>query len=105
MKTAQGDLEGRILGCVDRGLLAIGESGRHVIYWHMEQDKHLSRESIAKEPRKFIEALQGMFGPGAATLEKTIVREMKTEFRISGDIESFEEAVEEASRREGVAKG
>ena len=105
MRTAQEDLEGRILGCVDRGLLAIGESARRAIYWHMEQDKHMRRESFAKEPRKFIEALEGMFGPGAATLEKAIVREMKTEFGISGDAEGFEEAVEEASRKEGVAKG
>ena len=91
----------RVLECVDRGMAPVGESARQAIYWHIEHSQHLKRDEIPRKPTQFIKALEEMLGPGAKTLEKTIVGEMKREFNLNHGTVSFEKAVMEAAKSFG----
>jgi hypothetical protein len=95
---SQGTLHQKVLECVDRGMATLGESARQAIYWRMENSQHLKHEEIPRKPEQFIKALEEMFGLGARTLERTIVGEMKREFKLSHDVASFEKAVKEAAK-------
>lgn len=95
---AQPSFEDRVLGCADRGMGSLGEGARHAIYWHMEHSYGLKHEEIARKPQEFIKSLEAMFGPGASILERLIVREIRSTFKVSEKVERFEEAVSEAER-------
>ncbi len=90
----------RVLECIDRGLLALGENTREAIYWHVRQDYGLSRDDFVARPAEFTKALVDWFGKGGErVLERAIVNEMKREFEIGGKAETYEEAVASVGRR------
>ncbi len=86
----------RILTCIDRGLDHLGESVKHVIYWHLENKFGLKKSKIPDEPEEFIKGLGRMYGSGVRTIEKSIVREIAKEFGIEAD--SLVEAVKKARK-------
>ena len=59
---------------VERGLSVLGESVRQVILDNIDKKYSLRREDIIKEPDRFMEALQAMFGFGASVIEKLIIQ-------------------------------
>lgn len=91
-------LDERILRCVERGLVTIGVSVKQIVYWYIEDGKGLKPRDIPKNPEEFVNTLKEIFGIGASTLEKAIVREMVMEFGIALKGNSFVEAVEEAKK-------
>ena len=86
----------RILSCVDRGLDHLGENVKHVIYWHLEHEFGVKKDKIPDKPKEFIRGLEGMYGLGATIIERSIVREIVSEFEIEAN--DFVEAVRKAEK-------
>lgn len=59
---------------VERGLSVLGEGIAHVIFYHMDKKYSLKKDEILKNPDRFVEALQDMFGSGGATIERLIIQ-------------------------------
>ncbi len=81
----------RFLACVDRGLSHLGETIKHVVYWYLENEYDLKKDAIPDKPEEFMKALEKMYGPGAKVMERNMVREMNSEFRMKAN--TFIEAV------------
>ena len=62
-----------VLSSIDKGLDAVGEDAKHVLYFYLERKAHIGREDIVAEPEKFMMVLQNIFGPGSAVLERNIM--------------------------------
>ena len=92
-----GELEDRILACVDRGLSHLGETVKYVIYWHLENTFGLRRDRIPDRPGEFLSGLEKMYGSGVRIIEKDIVREIVDEFGIEAN--GFIEAVGKVRNR------
>jgi len=63
-----------LLEAVDEGFLALGESVRQAIYWHLENRFSIKRSEIPNKLKEFMEALRNMFGAGAEILLKVIIK-------------------------------
>ena len=72
--------EESVLDCVDRGLDAVGESTKKVLYWQMKQGSNLERSDIVHKHKEFLWALRSMFGSGSKYLELHILNEIKVSF-------------------------
>lgn len=96
---SQPSFEDKVLGCVDRLLGSLGESTMQATYWHMEHTYGLKRDSIPRRPGEFVATLEAMFGSGASILERMLVREVRSAFRLPGSVGSFEEAIRKAAER------
>ena len=59
---------------VDEGLKSLGESSRHMIFFHLENSYSLKRHEIPKKPEAFAEGLEKIFGVGASVIEKIIIK-------------------------------
>lgn len=70
------DFEKLFIEAVDEGLEALGESGRHMIFFHLEKSYSVKRHEIPKKPEAFAEGLEKIFGAGASVLEKLIVKSL-----------------------------
>ena len=67
-----------ILEAVDDGLLVLGESARHALYYQIEKRFGINREEIPNRIDDFHKALENLFGPPCKILEKIIVKELYT---------------------------
>lgn len=70
------DFEETLLRAVDYGLLALGETPKKAIYYHLKRRFQLEREDIPEEPEEFARALNSIFGPGAEIVEEFIVKDL-----------------------------
>lgn len=70
------DFEKLFIEAVDEGLEALGESGKHMIFFHLEKSYSIKRHEIPKKPEAFAEGLEKIFGAGASVLEKLIVKSL-----------------------------
>lgn len=59
---------------VEKGLSVLGESVAQVILHNLEKKYSLKKQDILKNPDRFVEALQAMFGSGATTIEKLVIQ-------------------------------
>lgn len=62
-----------LLEAVDEALDALGVSVRKSLYFHLETNFSIKKETICKNPSVFSEGLRKIFGPGAKFIEKIIV--------------------------------
>jgi len=70
------DFDKTLLEAVDCALLALGESPRKAIYYHLNKSFKLQKEDIPEDTDKFSHALNTIFGPGAEVIEKLIVKNL-----------------------------
>lgn len=63
-----------LICAVERGLAALGETVAQVILYNMEKKYSLKRRDILRNPDRFVEALQGIFGCGAETIQRLVVK-------------------------------
>ena len=63
-----------LIEAVDEGLLMLGESGRDVVYFHLQHSYGPRKENIPDNPEIFTECLRKIFGLGAQVIEKSIVK-------------------------------
>lgn len=70
------DFEKLFIEAVDEGLNVLGESGRQMIFFHLEKSYSIKRHEIPKKPEAFATGLEKIFGAGASVLEKLIVKSL-----------------------------
>jgi hypothetical protein len=66
--------EQEILNCIDRGMDAYGNSFKQVIYFKMQQISDTEREGMLRKPQGLALALEEIFGAGAKSVERAIVK-------------------------------
>jgi len=70
------DFDKLFIEAVDEGLDVLGESGRQMIFFHLEKSCSIKRHEIPKKPEAFAAGLEKIFGAGASVLEKLIVKNL-----------------------------
>jgi hypothetical protein len=98
----QNDFGKILLSAVEDGLSSLGNSPKQSILFHLEDSFQIKKENIPKNLLKFKNALEGLFGPGAPYIEKTIARRLHEklglEFEESQSMD-FLECVSDARKR------
>jgi len=70
------DFERLFIEAVDEGLETLGESGKHMIFFHLDKGYSIKKHEIPKNPEAFARGLEKIFGAGASVLEKLIVKSL-----------------------------
>ena len=70
------DFEKLFIEAVDEGLQTLGESGKHMIFFHLEKSYSIKRHEIPQKPEAFAKGLEKIFGAGASVLERLIVKSL-----------------------------
>lgn len=70
------DFDNLFIEAVDEGLDVLGESGRQMIFFHLEKSYSIKRHEIPQKPEAFAAGLENIFGAGASVLEKLIVKSL-----------------------------
>ena len=70
------DFDKLFIEAVDEGLDVLGESGRQMIFFHLEKSCSIKRHEIPKKPEAFAAGLEKIFGAGASVIEKLIVKSL-----------------------------
>jgi hypothetical protein len=76
-------LDKALLESVDEGLLRLGESVRHAIYWHIEKSYGVKREEVPNKLKDFHEALIRLFGEGSKVIERLIAKSLYEKLNLS----------------------
>jgi hypothetical protein len=76
MSEKEKDFEKLFMEAVDEGLETLGESGKHMIFFHLDRSYSIKKHEIPKKPEAFAEGLEKIFGAGASVLERLIVRSL-----------------------------
>ena len=76
MEGKEKDFDKLFIEAVDEGLDVLGESGRQMIFFHLEKSYSIKRHEIPKKPEAFAAGLEKIFGAGASVLEKLIVKSL-----------------------------
>jgi len=78
------DFEKLILETVDEELKRIfGEAATLIIYSYLENNLSLKREKIAEKIQLFSKGIEKFFGSGAHMLEKTILKDLYSNFELN----------------------
>ncbi|MCX8177963.1 MAG: hypothetical protein N3F10_06700 [Candidatus Bathyarchaeota archaeon] len=92
-----------LIEAVDEALSSLGESVKQAIYFHLQNQFHLSKDEIPRRIRDFANGIEAMFGPGARFIEILIMKKLYN--KVGGFIEwdehkefTFAEYVEAARR-------
>ena len=84
------DFEKLFIEAVDEGLETLGESGKHMIFFHLDKSYSIKKHEIPKKPEAFAKGLEKIFGAGASVLEKLIVKSLCSKLELKyEDIESL----------------
>ncbi|MDG6994564.1 MAG: hypothetical protein JRN52_01465 [Nitrososphaerota archaeon] len=78
-----------ILECIDDGLNVLGSSAKVAIYYYLAQNEKLSHGQIAREPERFVKALEHMFGAGTETIVRIISQRIVAHFELDANEDSF----------------
>jgi len=98
------DFDKTLLEAVDCALLALGESPRKAIYYHLNKSFKLQKEDIPEDTDKFSDALNTIFGPGAEVIEKLIVKNLYNKLNLNFDEKANFEIDDYISLAREVAK-
>lgn len=90
---------------IERGLSALGEGTKLVVYYYLEHLYGLKKEDMVKDPGRLEEGLDGIFKAGSEVLKGYIIDALYDELGIERPegIESFIELVREAKKRYKVS--
>ncbi len=61
---------------IDEGLSILGESAKHVVYFHLENTFKINKQDIPNKIEKFIDAINKIFGSGAKIIEIQIMKSL-----------------------------
>jgi bifunctional DNA-binding transcriptional regulator/antitoxin component of YhaV-PrlF toxin-antitoxin module len=90
----------KIQNCVEKGFEFLDESAKISVFWHLENDFGITKDSIIEKPDEFVNALRGIFGDGSIILEKKISKEICNTFAISMQHAlKFSEVIEVAKKQ------
>jgi hypothetical protein len=83
------EFEKLFIEAVDEGLGTLGESGKHMIFFHLDRSHSVKKHEIPKKPEAFARGLEKIFGAGASVLEKLILRSLYSKLGLEyEDVES-----------------
>lgn len=103
MSQVQKSFEAVLLEAVDDSLKNhLGQSVRALIYFRVERDHSLRKDEIPQRLGDFFSTIQGIFGEGAAIVEKWIVERLCEELGVNYENvkdQGFPVAVEEVRKR------
>jgi hypothetical protein len=83
---------------IDRGLDNFGSGVKEIVYFRMKQEIEMDRSDIVNKPEVFETFLDEMFGQGARTIEKTILKIIEDDFGIQHPL-SLSDAIKQARSR------
>jgi hypothetical protein len=99
MQERQKEFEKLFLEAVDEGLNFLGESGKHMVFFHLERSYLIKRLDIPEKPEALAAGLEKIFGAGASVLQKLILESLYSKlglkFEDKGDY-TFAECVNHA---------
>ena len=72
------------LSSLDRALERFGTSVRVVVYYQLEKSFGVSRSEVPLKPELFAATIEKLFGAGAATVRRFILKELETSSKIEG---------------------
>jgi hypothetical protein len=76
-------LDATVLEALDEGLKSIlGESGKKIVYFHLQNSHGLRREEILEKPELLNECLNMLFGYGAKVIENAILKTLSFKLKI-----------------------
>jgi len=76
MSEKEKDFEKLFIEAVDEGLGTLGESGKHMIFFHLDKSYSVKKHDIPKRPEAFAKGLEKIFGAGATVLERLILKSL-----------------------------
>ena len=76
MQDEEKNFEKIFMEAVDEALMVLGESGKHMVFFHLERSYSIKKDEIPKKPEAFITGLRKIFGSGATVLEKLILENL-----------------------------
>lgn len=76
--------EYELVNCIDRALSVFGENIKHRIYWQLTQGmaQYSQSRGILKDPEIFVKVLKDTFGMGMWAIERQIIREITSSFKL-----------------------
>lgn len=75
--TLKKEFEAMLLEALDEVLESIlGESGKEVVYYHLQNSYGIRREDVPEKPEVFAECLNRIFGFGAKIIEDAIIKSL-----------------------------
>ncbi|MBS7636586.1 hypothetical protein KEJ37_04540 [Candidatus Bathyarchaeota archaeon] len=84
MTTNNRRFEAALLEAIDEALISIlGESGKGVVYYYLQNSCTLRKENIPENTEVFIEFLNKLFGTGAKLIENTILQNLSRKLGIN----------------------
>ncbi|MEM3506709.1 MAG: hypothetical protein QW589_04010 [Candidatus Bathyarchaeia archaeon] len=99
-----------LIEAIDDGLLSLGLSVRHAIYWHLEKKTLIKKAEIPYRLEVFLKGLHSIFGPGASIIEMLIVKKLYEKLGLSfiethdyGFMDYVKKAKEDYEKSEKIA--
>jgi hypothetical protein len=80
----------KMQSCIEKGFEFLDESAKVSVFWHLQNDYQITKDSIVEQPHEFVAALRTIFREGAIILEKKIASEICRSFTISFDELDFD---------------
>lgn len=87
---------GQIMRCVENGMDVLGDSGRMAIIYHIEARFGLKEEQIPQHPKRFVLALENIFGKQAGTIIGAILEQMRLNASCNREFLRFATALKDA---------
>jgi hypothetical protein len=105
MQERDRNFEKLFVEAVDEGLNILSESGKQMVFFHLERDCAVDRQNISERSESFGKELEKIFGAGARVLEQQIIKNLYSKLGLRFEEKkgfSFEDYVKKA-RQEEVA--
>ena len=84
-----------MISSVTTALEKYGAAVSQVLIWNFENETKLSASDIARKPLEFVKCVYQIFGPSAASIERSMTEELCKEFKIDlAGVPGFAKAVE-----------
>ncbi|MEM2130676.1 MAG: NitrOD5 domain-containing protein [Candidatus Bathyarchaeia archaeon] len=74
--TPKTNFEKLLTEAIDHALTELCPQTKQAIYAHLEKQHTLNQQTIAKQPEKFVQAIETTFGPPAKLIEIAILKQL-----------------------------
>jgi len=93
------NLDEEIGNCIEKGVGLFGSTVSSMIFWHCSFNSKLEKKEIPQNPDLFEENLRILFGDSAASIIRTITKEIRMAYHLSPEgCDSLNGAIQAARR-------
>lgn len=106
MQEREREFEKLFVEAVDEGLNILSQSGKQMVFFHLEKDCSISKHDIAEKSDSFAKGLEKIFGAGALVLEKHIIKSLYSRLGLKYEERkdyAFEDYVKQAKQEEKMS--